>query len=88
MIPVLITTNNRGIYYGYLTENNAPDMVRLEKARVCVQWDAGNEGFLVMAVRGPQGVAEVSLAVGSLEVYGVATIAHCSPEAAEAWDAS
>lgn len=88
MTPVLITTNNRGVYYGYLAENNAPDMVRLEKARVCVQWDAGHEGFLVMAVRGPKGVADVSPAVGSMEVYGVATIATCSPEAAEEWDAS
>jgi len=87
MTPVLITTNNRGVYYGYLVENKAPDMVRLDKARVVVQWDTP-KGFLHMAVEGPEGVAEVSPAVGSMEVYGVATIADCTKEAAEAWDAA
>jgi hypothetical protein len=86
--PVLISTNNRGIYYGYLVENHAPDHVTLERARVCAVWDTGEKGYLYMATHGPEGVAMVSPAVGSMEVYGVATIAECSPEAAEAWDAS
>ena len=85
MTPVLITTDNRGVYFGHLLENKAPEMVRLARARVVVQWDTP-QGFLYMAVKGPQGVAEVSPAVGDLEVYGVAAVAVCSPEAAEAWD--
>jgi hypothetical protein len=88
MTPVLITTTNRGVYFGHLVENNAPASVTLERARVCASWDCDEEGYLVMAVRGPRGVAQVSPACERLTVYGVATIAECSPEATEEWDAA
>lgn len=86
MTPVLITTENRGVYYGHLAEDHAPAYVILERARVCVSWDTGHRGFLYMAVEGPAGVAEVSPAVGRLTVYGVATLAECSDRAAKVWD--
>lgn len=86
MTPVLITTENRGVYFGYLDEDRAPAHVVLERARVCVSWDTGHRGFLHLAVEGPQGVADVSPAVGRLTVYGVATLAECSERAAKAWD--
>lgn len=82
---VLVTTENRGVYAGRLVENDAPRRVILEDARVCVSWDTGHRGFLVLAVEGPAGVAEVSPAVGRIEIYGVCTVAECTEEAAEAW---
>lgn len=88
MKPVLISTDNRGIYYGYLVENKAPSHVVLEKARVCVAWDTGEKGYLYLATEGPEGVATVSPACGRVEVYGVGTIADCTERAAEAWDAA
>lgn len=86
MKPVLVTTNNRGIYYGYLADGFGSDWIVLDRARVCVSWDTGSRGFLHLAVEGPVGVADVSPAVGRLTVYGVATVAECSPRAAKAWD--
>lgn len=89
MTAVLITTDNRGVYFGrVLDDSKCPEAIVLADARVCVTWDTGHRGFLYLAVEGPKDVADVSPAVGRLTVYGIATIAECTPAAAEAWDAS
>lgn len=86
--PVLVTTDNRGVYYGsYTTDAQAPDKIELENARVIVEWNTGSEGFLIMATRGPAEVAEVSVAVSNMIIFGIASIAVCTPEAAAAFDA-
>lgn len=88
MQAVLITTNNRGIYFGYLAKDNGAESVVLEQARVVVSWDTEHKGFLYLATHGPEEVAEVSPACERMTVYGIATMADCSPAATEAWDAS
>lgn len=82
---VLVTTNNRGVYFGKLVENEGPEYVVLEHARCCVRWDCEDDGFLYLAHKGPAGVAQVSPAVESLVVFGVATLALCTAEAVEGW---
>ena len=85
--PVLVTTDNRGVYFGYYqTDAQAPAKIELTNARVIVEWNAGDQGFLAMAVSGPAGIAVVSVAVSTLTICGVASIAECTPEAAAAFD--
>lgn len=81
----LVTTKERGVYVGRIIENNGPDHIVLADARCCVRWELEDDGFLYLAVHGPTGVAEVSPTVAHLQVYGVSTIAECTPEAARAW---
>lgn len=88
MHAVLVTTNNRGIYYGHLARDNGSESVVLERARAVISWDTGHHGFLYLATHGPKDVAEVSPACERMTVYGIATMADCSLAATEAWDAS
>jgi len=85
--PVIATTNNRGFYFGYMTTDaQAPGKLELENARVIVEWDTGTQGFLTIATAGPEGLAVVSDAVANLIIFGIASIAECTPEAAAAFD--
>lgn len=87
--PVIVTTAERGIYFGYMqTDAQAPAKVELDNARVIVEWDTGDKGFLFMAVNGPATIATVSVAVPTLTVFGVTSIAACTPEGAAAFDAA
>lgn len=85
--PVLVTTDNRGVYYGYMqTDAQAPARLELENARVVVEWNTGDQGYLSLATVGPQDIAVISVAVSSLIIFGVNSIAVCTPEAATAFD--
>jgi len=86
MKPVLITTKNRGIYYGYLLHDQGPVACTLTRARVVATWDCGHEGFLALAVRGPRGRAEVSPQCEELTIYDIDTVALVTDAAAEEWD--
>lgn len=86
MTPVLVTTKNRGIYYGYLVVDKGPVAVTLAQARVVADWDCGQKGFLALAVYGPRGLANVSPACTELTIYDIDTVALVNPEAVEEWD--
>jgi len=88
MSYVLITTEQRGVYVGEIVDNRAPKSVVLQNARCCVRWELEDDGFLYLAVHGPEGVAQVSPEVAHLQVFGVCTIAECTKEAEEAWRAA
>lgn len=86
MQPVLVTTNNRGVYFGYLSVNGAPDFVVLKDARYAVSWEE-MRGYLDLANGGPNGGCRVTPSTVALTLYGIAALAHCTPEAAAAWEA-
>src|SRR6185437_2017311 len=51
--PVVVTTEHRGVFFGYLLEDKSPDRVILEDARMCVYWSAKVHGVLGLAATGP-----------------------------------
>lgn len=85
MQAVLITTNNRGVYFGYLLVDAAPDYVVLKDARYAVSWE-NMHGYLDLAAGGPTDECRVTPATVGLTLYGIAAIADCSDEAAKAWE--
>lgn len=86
--PVLVTTEGGGAYYGhYTTDAQAPEKLELENARIIVEWQTGELGFLVLASVGPDGYATISPAVSNLTIFNVTSIAECSVEAAAIYDA-
>lgn len=86
MTPVLVTTKNRGIYYGYMVIDKGPAAVTLAQARVVAEWDCGQEGFLALATKGPRDRAHVSPPCVELTIYDIDTVALVSTEAVEEWD--
>lgn len=87
MTPVLVTTERGGVYFGYMTaDTTAPTRLDLTTARVITEWDTGAQGYLTLAVRGPSGLATVSPAAPSVTLYGITSIAECTPAAATDFD--
>lgn len=88
MVPVLLTTSHRGVFFGYLPEYPAscPAEVRLADARNCVSWSTTERGVFGLAVAGPSDRCRIGPKVPELIINAVTSIARCTPEAAARWE--
>lgn len=86
-IPVLVTTEYRGVFFGQLDEkvyNDRPTVVELSEARNVIYWSSETNGFLGLTSKGPAEGSRVSaVAGGPIIVHKVTSITKCSPVAAE-----
>ena len=85
---VLVTTEHRGVFFGYLVGKATKEKVTLERARNCVYWSSQERGFLGLAEAGPGDGCRVGPAVGELTVWDVTSVATVTPEATEKWERS
>lgn len=83
--PVLVTTQYRGVFFGYADDNPVDGVLTLRRARNCVYWPQKNKGFLGLAAEGPLDGARVGPAA-DITLYGVTCVAACTPEAVERWE--
>lgn len=74
--PVLVTTEHRGVFFGYAT-NTDGDTIKLRAARNVVYWPAANKGFLGLASDGPMSGARVGPAA-DIEVRAITCVAECT----------
>ena len=84
-IPVLVTTEFRGVFFGYTTDASG-DTITLTRARNCIYWPVGNRGFLGLATYGPQPGARVGPAAAKIELRKITCVAAVSPAAVEKWE--
>jgi hypothetical protein len=89
MLPILVTTSHRGVFFGYVPEMPAgiPAEVVLVDARNCVFWSTAERGVFGLAVMGPSDRCRIGPKVPELRVNAVTAIARCTPEAAQRWEA-
>jgi len=92
---ILVTTDHKGIFFGYVDSMDAAlmereetdgDAVTIKDARCCVYWPEECHGFLGLARKGPLPGAKVSPAVDELIVYSVTSLSPVGGEAAERWE--
>lgn len=86
--PVLVTTEHRGVFFGYMDSDNAPADVTLKDARACLYWDAGMRGFLGLAESGPSDACRVGPKVLQLTLYKVTSVTDCTTDAVARWEAA
>ncbi len=84
--PVLVTTEYRGVFFGYATDTSG-DTIKLSRARNIPYWDAGTKGFLGLAEKGPGKACRVGPAA-NIELRKITCVAECTPTAVEAWEAA
>lgn len=84
--PVLVTTEHRGVFFGYASDTSG-DVITLRRARCCIQW-RGIKGFLALATEGPGKECRVGPAADSLELRDITSVAACTPTAVTAWEAA
>lgn len=83
--PVLVTTENRGVFFGY-TEDKPGETMTLKAARNCLYWSRDTKGFLGLTTTGPSAGCRVGPPTEELFLLKVTSVAAVSAEAAEAWE--
>lgn len=85
---VLVTTEHRGVFFGYLVGEPAKEKVLLKRARNCVYWSADARGFVGLAEGGPTKSCRVGPACDEMTLFDITSVLACSPAAVEAWERS
>lgn len=84
---VLVTTNKRGVFFGYSAGHAGDDRVDVRGARMCLYWPRG--GVLGLAEHGPvdDGFRIAERTTGVTEIPGgdVSSVTDCTAAATEAW---
>ncbi len=68
---VLITTEHRGVFFGYATNTN-DETIKLRAMRNCIQW-RGLKGFLALASEGPGSQCRIGPARSGRECHWAPT---------------
>lgn len=84
--PVLVTTEFRGVFFGYVKEDKKlPDEITLTNVRNCIYWSADIGGFLGLAETGPSNSCKIGAQVDELRLFKVTSVSPVSPEAEKRW---
>ncbi len=84
---VLVTTEYKGVFFGYAEESNGTgDTIKLKRARNCIYWPTSNEGFMGLATYGPKQGSRVGPRA-DIELRKVTSVVEVTPEAVEKWEA-
>lgn len=83
---VLVTTEHRGVFFGYLVGTPSKEKVVLTSARNCVSWSNQERGFLGLAQSGPSKQCRVGPSVPELMLWDITCVAAVTPEAVERWE--
>lgn len=84
--PVLVTTEFRGVFFGYATETSG-DTIHLKRARNCIYWSADTKGFLGLVSKGPTDGCRVG-PPADIELRKITCVAECTAEAVKAWESA
>jgi len=89
LVPILVTTEHRGVFFGRVPEfpESIPPEVELAGARMCLYWSTAEHGVFGLAVSGPGEGCRVGPAVPRLRLNGITSIALCTFAAAARWEA-
>jgi len=85
---VLVTTEFRGVFFGFLKEQDGQERLTLGNARNCIYWSADVGGFLGLAATGPTSSCKIGKEVTELTIYKITSITPVSTEAVSAWQSA
>ena len=89
MKPVLVTTQYRGVFFGYaVKETKLPSEITLKNVRNCIYWSIDCGGFLGLAANGPTKSCKIGTKVPELTLYGITSVSPVTDKAVEAWEKS
>ena len=83
--PILVTTQYRGVFFGYTDAAPVDGALAIKRARNCVYWPPETKGFLGLASQGPMNGARVGPAA-DITLYGITCVAVCTPESVARWE--
>lgn len=88
LIPVLVTTAKKGVFFGYVPEGTdlKATVIRIERAQMAVYWPPQQRGVLGLAAQGPVDGARIGPPVPAITLQEVTAVAESTDEAAKAWE--
>jgi len=85
MRPVIVTTEYRGVFFGY-AEDTSGDTITLTNARNAIYWPSQTGGFMGLASKGPVKGARIGERVKRIELRKITSVIEVEPAAVEAWE--
>lgn len=87
--PVLVTTEFRGVFFGYVKDDKKlPAEITIKKAKNCRYWSSDCGGFLGLAVKGPSQGCKIGPAVSELTLYKITSLTPVEEDAVKKWEAA
>ena len=85
--PLVVTTEYRGVFFGYGDPDTltADKRLRLEDAQICLYWSADVKGVLGLASKGASKDCRVSAPIPAITLEKVTSIMETTKEAEKAW---
>lgn len=84
---VLITTEFRGIFFGYVkNDKNLPAEITLTKAKNCIYWSSDCKGFLGLASTGPTSGCRIGARINEITLYKITSVTRVEEKAVDAWE--
>lgn len=85
-IPVLVTTEHRGVFFGYIDEADATkDQVKLYEKQMCTYYSSDMRGVFGLAKFGPSKTCKIGAPVPWAIIKNITSIVLCTEEAAKNW---
>lgn len=89
LVPVLVTTEFKGVFFGYAPDNGdleQSEKLRLENARLVVYWSSDVRGVFGLAANGPTTGCRIGPKVPAITLFKITSVAEVSEEAANAFE--
>lgn len=84
---VLVTTEFRGVFFGYVKEDKKlPAEITLTNVRNCIYWSSDCGGFLGLAAGGPTSSCKIGTRVDELRLFKITSVTPVTDEAAKKWN--
>lgn len=85
--PVIVTTDKRGVFFGYTDAPMGAETIVLTGARNVLYWSAAMRGFMGLASIGPDTDCKIG-AKATIELRGITSVIEVTPAALERWNAT
>jgi hypothetical protein len=82
-VPVIVCTEWRGVFFGYLTGDKSLKSLELKDARMAIYWGT-EHGVLQLAETGPTSKSKIS-AKADILLHGVTSVFDVADAAEKAW---
>ena len=86
-LPVLVTTEHRGVFFGHLSDDqdrNNKASLTLTDVRCAIYW-SGIGGFLSLAAVGPTSECRIGTQAPRVTLHDITSVSDCTEKAAKAW---
>jgi hypothetical protein len=85
MRPVLVTTEYRGVFFGYAEETSGEN-VTLTDARNCIFWSEKTGGFLGLSSEGPAKGSKIGAKASKIDLRKITSVVEMTDIAVKIWE--